>query len=294
MAQQKVELRKIRDFGENINDTFVYISQNFKPLIKNFLAIAGIFLLATAITTGLYDRDMGGFFNQIFGDRQASRPDYSSIFSASYFLRIFFSWLSAAAMVVVITVFVRLYEEKEKQPPTTTEVWLLFMNYYFKVLFYTLPVYLLIIVGFVFCLIPGIYLSVVLLPFPIILIMEDATFGEAFNRCFALVKNNFWLSLGIYLVAYIIFAFSSGIISLVVGGIVGLITFFSTENMSTASSIVASVLSIFSYLFFVVFFIAVILHYYTLTEKLDATGVITRLNNLGQGGTDFSTVKEDY
>lgn len=294
MDQQKVELRKIRNFGENINDTFLYIQQNAKPLISSFLIISGVFLLAKAISAGLYDRDMGGILSRIFEDANNSESNYLQLFSGAYFFNVVFSWLSAAAMIVVLTVFVKLYQLKNQEAPTVEEVWLEFKKYFFKVLLYLLPIYVLIFLGFIFCLLPGVYLSVVLMPFPIVIIMEDATFKQAFDRCFALVKNNFWLSIGIYLVAYIIFAVASGVITLVVGGIVGLLTFFSTNSMATTSSIVTSVLNIFTYLFYIVFFVSVILHYYTLTEKLDATGVISRLDTIGRSGSESSTIQEDY
>ena len=36
-----LNLRKDRDFGQVINDTFTFISQNFKPLVKNYLLFVG-------------------------------------------------------------------------------------------------------------------------------------------------------------------------------------------------------------------------------------------------------------
>ena len=46
-----MELRKLRDFGENINDTFQFIRQEFKPLLKSFFAIAGVLILVTGIVS---------------------------------------------------------------------------------------------------------------------------------------------------------------------------------------------------------------------------------------------------
>ena len=41
---QKVEFRKVRDFGEVISDTFLFMKQNFKPLFKAFFYLCGFFL----------------------------------------------------------------------------------------------------------------------------------------------------------------------------------------------------------------------------------------------------------
>ncbi|HEY4194580.1 MAG TPA: hypothetical protein VGM63_03535, partial [Mucilaginibacter sp.] len=40
-----LELAKPRDFGEIINDTFTFVRQNFKPLLKYFFVICGFFIL---------------------------------------------------------------------------------------------------------------------------------------------------------------------------------------------------------------------------------------------------------
>ena len=73
MAEQKVELRKIRDFSDNLNDTFLYIRQNLKPLLTSFLGIAGVFMLTAAIIQGLYQNEVGGVFQDIFkGGRSRS------------------------------------------------------------------------------------------------------------------------------------------------------------------------------------------------------------------------------
>ena len=59
MAEQKIELRKIRDLSENLNDTFTFIRQNLKPLVTSFLGIAGIVMLANAIVGGIYQSQAG-------------------------------------------------------------------------------------------------------------------------------------------------------------------------------------------------------------------------------------------
>ena len=85
------------------------------------------------------------------------------------------------------------------------EVWQEFVKYFFKVFFYSIPIVLLILVGVLFCILPGVYLWVVLMPFEMVLVLEEKTFGDTWSRCFTIIKEHFWPSLAIYVVAYAIY-----------------------------------------------------------------------------------------
>lgn len=293
MAQQKVELRRIRDFGENLNDSILFIRQNFKPLLTGFLGIAGIFMLTSAVLNGIYQSRLGGIFQQIFNGptQEVARLE---IFNGNYFLVLFFSWLNFVAMQVAVTSYFKVYEIKQTEPATISEVWNTFKKYFLKVFLYSTITLLLIVGGFLFCFFPGIYFMVVFAPFSAIVIIEDKTFGEAFSRCFALIKNNFWVSLGIYVLTYLIAGVSSGVISAIVGGIGGLISYFTTRNLDVTIGIVVSILDIFGFIFYLIYYVAVVLHYFNLTEKHDGTGLIRRLDSIGGDDRDFENIQEQY
>lgn len=302
MAQQKIELRKIRDLSENLNDTFTFIRQNFKPLILSFLAIAGIFMLANSIIAGIYQGGvMGGAFKDFMrgykdGRRGAGNtiPSPFSMFNETYFVAVTLAWLNFIAMSTVITCYMKLYDRLQGQAPTIQQVWDEFKKYFFKVLLFSIPIALLTAVGFAFCIAPGIYLAVVFVPFSIAVIVEDETFSGAWNRCFAIIKNNFWSSLGIYLLVYLIYAFSAGIISSIFALLTGLISYFTTKDVTTTIGMVTSVLNIFSFVFYVVFYVSVVLHYFNLSERHDGTGMMQKLEMLGGKGNDFNNSQEQY
>jgi ABC-type dipeptide/oligopeptide/nickel transport system permease component len=96
------------------------------------------------------------------------------------------------------------------------------------------------------------------------------------------------------LLVYLIYAFSAGIISAVVGGITGLISYFTTKDISTTIGVVTSVINIFSFLFYIVFYVSVCLHYFNLSERYDSSGLRRRLDTLGQTGNNFNDVQEQY
>ncbi len=294
MAQQKVELRKIRDFSENLNDTFLFIRQNVKPLLASFLGIAGIFMLVAAIVSGIYQSDMGSVFEQIFKGGKIINNDPASMINGQYFLVLFLSWLNIVAMQVAIISYLKVYEINNARTPSIDEVWAVFKSYFLLIFVYSLITAIAIAVGFVLCILPGIYLLIVLVPFPIIVMMEDRSFGDAFSRCFTLIKENFWISLGLYLLVYMIYAFSSGIISTLVGAIAGVIYYFTTKNINYAVGIFTSILSIFSFVFYIIYYVSVVLHYFNLSERTDGVGMMRKLDTIGDNSQNFDNIQEQY
>lgn len=294
MAQQKVELRKIRDFSENLNDTFVFIRLNFKPLVTCFLGISGVFMLGSAIISGVYQSQVGEIFESIIrGSRESSDDFTPSIFSPTYFFVYVLAWLNVVAMKVSLLAYIKVYERKNGEEVAFKEVWEEFVKYFFKVFFYSIPIVLVILVGVVFCILPGAYLWVVLMPFEMVLVIEEERFGGAWGRCFTIIKEHFWSSLAIYLVAYLIYMAATGIIGAVIGLISGVFAYFTTKDISTTVGIVTSVFNILSFAFFIVFYISAILNYFSLAESYDGTGMMRKLDDLG-GASTIHTTEEEY
>jgi hypothetical protein len=298
MAEPKIELRKVRDFGANLSDTFEFIGQNFKPMVYSFFAISGIFILLQAITNGVFQSRI--FSGLGFGGNVHHRNVlilgnlYDQYFSPIFFLFLFFAWLAYVAMQVCIGAYMKYYDEHDGAKAGIEDVWHLFVQYYLKVLIFTLPIGLIILTGCLFCLLPGIYLWVVFAPFPFIVMMEDASLGETIQRCFELIRQNFWISLGIYIVTTLIYSFASAITGFIIGVVSGLLTYLTTRDLSATIGIVTSVLRVFGFLFYIIFLVSVMLHYFNLVERRDATGMMRRIDQIGGQPDDGLETAEQY
>ncbi len=290
MAQQKIQLRKIRDFGENFSDTFQFIRQEFKPLLISFTLIGGVFMLANAILTGIFQKKalsvLDDMVKGVFYERTV-------VFTPAYFILIGVSIMSLAAMRTVISVYMKYYDENGTSP-TVQEVWSGFAKYFFRIFLFSIPRYVLIVIGFVFCIAPGVYLLVVLMPFSFIIASENQSFGESFGRCFDIIRENFWISFAIYLIAFLVFSISSSFIGFTVSAIAGLASYFTTKELSSTLAIVTSVLSVVQYFFYIIFFVSAGLHYYNLVETRDGTGLARRLENLGSNINPNTNIEEQY
>ena len=282
MDEQKIEFRKVREFGENLSDTFLFIKQNLKPLLISVFGICGVFMLAKAILGGVYESQSFGIFDRMrSGLASGEIRSFGNILTPEYLLFLLFSWMSYIAIRVTLAAYVKCYVTDGGLQPTLVAVWQVFKRYYIRLFIYSIPLAVLMFIGFIFCIIPGFYLLVVLMPFELIVVMEDLSFGDAFNRCFILVKDNFWISLAIYLIASLVYWFASAIVTIAVGVVIGLSTYFTTRSVGTTAGAITSFVNVFNGAFYIIFFVSMALQYFNLVEIHDGTGVLGRLDTIG-------------
>ncbi len=295
MAQQQIQLRKLRDFGENINDTFQFIRQEFKPLLKSFFLIGGVFILAAGVINGIYQSQMGNILDLLMGRKLESdgMNNLSRIINPTYFLVIVSSLINLIAMRVTIASYLKIYDQKGISPEFI-EVWTEFKRYFLLILLYCFLLWILLIVGFILCIAPFVWLATVFAPFELVVVIENESLGGAFNRCFTIIRENFWNSLLIYVVAYLIYSFSSGIISFFAALVAGVIAYFTTRDTHSTVGIATGILNIFSFSFYIIFYVSVGMQYFNLAERTDGTGIRRRLEKLGSGQEPDHASEEQY
>ena len=218
--------------------------------------------------------------------------DFGEMFNGMYFLVIFLAIFNYVLMHVVLAAYFKLYEAKGKVSPTIEEVWGVTMQYIVPQFFISIIYTVITFISVFFCVVPFFYFAVVFAPFTMIYIIEGGSFGAGFNRCFALIKDNYWMSFAIYSVAYIIYLFGSMIIGSVIGVIALAASYFTTKDVAATVGIVTGILSIFTYTFYIIFFVSVALNYFNLTEQLDGDGLMKRIDRMGSN--DVSSIEEQY
>lgn len=295
-----IELAKPRDFGEIINDTFTFIRQNFKPLLKYFFIFCGFFIVASAALTILIqiralnitdNINPNGFEDQSFFSREMSLI-WTGLLLA---LLLVFEYV---AVNVTVLCFITLYKQKQNTIPTVEEMWGYIKYYYLKILGCTILLYILMIVGFMLCLVPGIYLAPIFALIPPIMITENTSFGYAFNHSFRLIRDNWWSTFGVLVVVYIILYVINLVISLpstIFGA--GNVFLHLTKHTSAVTlpvAILTAVLQSFTHFFQVLMVVAVSLCYFNLTETKEGTGLMERINQFGANTPDPGAAPEEY
>ncbi|WP_295721380.1 hypothetical protein [Mucilaginibacter sp.] len=285
--KQPIELRRVRDFGEIINDTFTFLKENFKPLFKALFIICGFFVLAGAATTALTQLKLVGLtttkFNPDTYDSATTAYSYAITVIVNALILVF----AQLSIYLVTLCYIAVYLERKDRQPTFAEVWGFFKYYFWRALGSSVLMVLLMFVGFLLCIIPGIYLMPPLyLLFPII-VMENTSFSYAFNKSFTLVKDNWWTVFGVIVIMSIIVSVLGAFINVPMSLILTTRSFVSLKSFNTPIVIFFSIMRNVLMLAYTLPAIALTMCYFSLSEQKDGTGILGRIDTFGKG-TDNS------
>ncbi|KQB99468.1 hypothetical protein [Pedobacter sp. Hv1] len=292
--KDKVEFRKVREFGEIIGDTFLFVKQNFKPLLKAFIYLCGFFILAGMANAMVVQLRLVNI--------AANPGDYTpysrlgAIFSWHYLGLIVFMVLNYTAIYVTVLSYISIYIQKGNVPVTVEEVWSYFKYYFFRMLGSGVIMTVFLFVCLLFCFFPGVYVfPAVTLVYPI-LILENASLGYSFTRSFKLLKDNWWITFGILVVIWIITYACTTFVQLPAIIITMVNTFTNPSNpISKSYAIISSLSSYIAQVFLIIPIICSALCYFSLVEQKESTGLLDRIEGFGDTNSEQSTTSpEEY
>lgn len=291
----KIEFKKRRDFGQVINDTFTFMRQNFKPLIKTYFAFCGLFVLAGMLSMLIYQYKMVNIINTMGRGRSPRGFGLGNVYNLEYFLSLLFSLASYASMTVAILSYIAIYVQKGNQTPTLDEVWGFFKYYFFRVFGSSILLIVMLVIGFILCLIPGFYLfPFVAMMFPI-MVIENGSLGYAFGKSFKIIQNNFWVTFGTLIVVWIIVyaCMSMVVLPTTLFNMIGMFT-SKSPTMSIPLSLATTVLQSLCQVFTIIPIITISLSYFSLQEQKENTGLLERISNFGNTEKPIDTRPEEY
>ncbi|MEN0055248.1 MAG: hypothetical protein AAGC65_16355 [Mucilaginibacter sp.] len=293
--QQKVELARIRDFGEIISDTFSFIKQNFKPLIKYFFTFCGIFILGGVISASLLQLKMVGTMSSISSGtyNRQYRPSIFNFLGIEYVFTIVFALLGFTTMLVTILSYIALYKAKNSQIPTTEEMWGYIKYYFLRVLGTSILLNLLIGVALLFCVIPGLYLAPIFALVLPIMVMENASFNYSFNRSFLLIKENWWVTFGSLVVIWIIF-YACMMVITIPATIINSMSLILHWSFSKPAAVITAILQHLCQIFTILPITTLCLCYFNLSESKDGTSLLDKINKMGTTNPDTNLPAEEY
>jgi hypothetical protein len=295
-AQPNFIFKKERDFGEIISDTFTFFSQNNKRLFNIFVKFIGPFILLLILSSTLYQYKTG----DLLSDLTVIGANPSSFFgSLVENLLVMLFYMITTLLTTIVTYLVILHSIKSyinnNGEILDSDISNGIKKDFWKMLGYILLFYIVAFIGFMLCFLPGVYISVVLAPGIAMLIIKDISVGDAFSKCFTIIKDNWWITFATLLVFVIllfilnfIFQLPATIYTLMQG-------FLAADSINTleANNKIMSVYSDWIYLlfsaiavigqYFMNIFTVIItaLIYFNLTEKQEFTGTYEQIDNIG-------------
>jgi hypothetical protein len=286
--EEKIEFRKIRDFGEIINDTFVFLKQLGKPLLRTIVTICGIVILAQLLTSLLYGLKVSNMMS-------TGSQNIKDAIGWEYYTNLFLSLIGTTLLSLTTLSFIHVYKEKGNEAPTTQEVWVFVKFYFFKFLWVSFLLGIAMVLGFVLCFIPGIYLWPVLSLVPPIMLIENCSFSSAYHKCFKLIKGNWWTTFGVQIIMVFIVYAGVMLMALPTMIISGVNVFLQPGKMTGGLAVMTSILGVFDNFLITLPIIGIIFSYYSLSEQADGIGLMDRINNLGNANDpDALLPTEEY
>ncbi len=210
MQQNDVILQKERDFSQVFSDMLLFFQQNWKRLFYLILIYAGPFLLIDGIISAyfsnfIYSRMTPGFIQYM--DNYSGGMEFISEILLWYLVIVLVKVAAYTFMMVIIYGYISLYAEKGRNFDLN-DVRSLALSYFFPVILASIVIGIVVVIGTLFCIIPGIYLGICLCFVYVIMLVERKGFGYAFSRSFQIAHKDFWMTLLIILAV----AFSVGVI----------------------------------------------------------------------------------
>jgi hypothetical protein len=295
--EPSIELSKTRDFGEIISDSFLFIRQNFKPLLSCFFVFCGFFLVAGTVASIMQQIKMIDVMNNPDGGIPQSSSGVWAAYGLETLFTAVFALLGYIAITVTVTSFMALYKEKGNIAPTNEELWGYFKYYFLKILGGSILNYILLIIGFIFCIVPGIYLYPILgLVFPII-IVENSSYSYAFNQSFRLIKENWWTVFGALFITGLIVGICASVVTIPFQ-VVNVWSVFLHQiknlHLSVFSIVIGTILTQLAQVLYILPAVTLCICYFSLTEAKDATGLLGRIHQLGTDQADINAPAEEY
>ncbi|MEP2670987.1 MAG: hypothetical protein ABJH04_18415 [Cyclobacteriaceae bacterium] len=324
-----IEFHKARDFSKKINDTFEFLKQNFVPLIKSVLFIAGPPVLMGSLMMGSFIGDFLNLSQDSYTNPGSSEMAEKYFLSVNFWLQIvlamIFLIVSGVASLSSINNYILLYGEKKSNQIEVSEVWarvketfwmylgtmfffgLLFMLAYIVML---VPIFVLSSVSpfLVFFGVIGLFVGLIYLLFGASLTFfirayEKAGFFEALRRSFYLVSGKWWSTFGLIFILSMIVSTMSYLFIMpwYIATIVSSLHSVSTETFQEPSfnwKILTLVSFTLYYLAQMVLYsipnVGIALQYFNLVELKEAKGLMDEIQNLGDTSNQSPQREEDY
>lgn len=280
---QKINLYEKRDFGEKINATFAFLRQNFRSLGRCLLFIAGPLLLLVGIISGLLPtivQNEEEIFNLL------GEGTVNGLLSM------------LAGVLVTATVYEyldRYVQQPLGQPIEVSTVWAGVRRTFLPFLLAAILTGTIVILGFMFLIIPGFILMTALSLIFIIMSREELSFGQAFSRSFKLVGGNYLGTLFLIFIMVMIQLMIGFIIGLPAVLLIGFDAFFSASGEALLQErsivyrslyIVAQIVStVGSHFLTSITLLALAFQYGNLIEKKESAGLMRDIEAIGNSST---------
>ncbi len=283
MVNEGIVFQQQRNFGEILNATFTFISQEFKTFLKSLFFFCGPFILIGTFFIGM--NQYSAFSNL----SSLNNSTFTGKFAITYLVGYFFLFLGIVMIMNTVYSYIKMYNTFGKKGFTIENLWYeVKKNFmiFFITNFLLALIYILVgCVSIIFAFFPLFYILIVTqLVFPI-RIFENRNFSEAFSRSFQLIKQRWFFTFGLLSITTLVINFISGVVSLPITSLAGILTYATgiddgNKILSMIILVYYSLALISYYILMSVVFIVINFQYFNLIEEKEHPSLFRRIKEI--------------
>ncbi|TQD39437.1 hypothetical protein [Haloflavibacter putidus] len=295
-TNKKIRFKRERELGEVLGDTFGFIRENYKSLLKTLFTYVGPAYLVLIFAMGFYvftTAKSGQDFLSVLDTSAASSGNASGFFSSvliGIIFLLFSAWVYNAMLFGTINLIIKSYINNDGKIDKTevgnslNKQWPQFLGLGFLVSIF-------IFFGLTLFIIPGIFIAVPLALVYSIKIFKNYSIGESISYSFSLVKNNWWISFLTLVVMMLLYYLINIIFQVpaIIYSFIKVFTLAKEGSMADTSFMFDWVylsLSVLSsaaqYIVYIIVVISTVFIYFNLDEKKNATGTYEDISKIGE------------
>lgn len=294
---EKIDVHRWREFGEEITNTFAFIRQNLGGILRGLLFIAGPFLLLTAIVFVFVFQD---YFSWSMDPTDSPFVDDGSLENRFWvvLLQYLFQFVAYSLVSIVIFEYIYLYVGSPTGTVPLSALWKRFRKDVFKLMLAKVVMVIMIVVSF-FCLIfPGLLMYAGLSGVEMAIIQEKENPFSAIGKSFSLMGKYFW---GTVLLALVLFVIESlvGLLFAILPSMLLALKDLAVVELEDSSGwgVAIKILSAFSqmitYMLIAIPSVGMGLRYYQCMEDRDGRMLKRRIRLIGRPEAEVNIFEED-
>ena len=276
------EYRKLRDL---LNATFAFTRQEIKPLFKSMLILAMPLLILLGIVLGIFQTENMSMITDSAQNPDSVGLDYFQNLMIQYGLIFIIYYLAISVISAIVLGYIVEYINNGPQVPFEN-ILAQVKAFLPRLLALNFVYFILVGIGFIFFIIPGMYLYIAMALSSVVLVFEDTGLGTSLQRSMYFVKGYWWRTLGYIIVIGLIYALISTVFSMPAGILTilqstGLITAAPDSPLMLMLSIVLNIISTLAYLFSSLVIIFLAFYYHSQYELKEAGNLMKGIDELG-------------
>lgn len=278
---ERINISVERSISEVTTATFNFLKQEIKPFLAGFaVLVLPIIVLIVLAFNGVLTSSL--FLSE--EEMMANPALIASMYVNKMWVGLLsglLSFWSELFVLAYLRVYWNHYLAGNQEMITLKEVWRMMLDKLLMFWGWSIIFGLIVVVGAMFCLIPGIYFGIALIFGAYYVMMKDVSIGDAFSASWNLIKGNWWMTFGLVVEFGLLIAII-GFIFEIPSFILGVGTGISGELPNTYLLIAAILFAyIGKFLLNMVLYLGLGMQFFSLQEREEHTTLLGKIENMG-------------